>query len=323
MTSMITFENLGRRPSAFQSMTGLSVEAFQMLLGAFVRAHEERCCASQTTKRGGKPRQRAVGAGRRYSHDLRTRLLMALVWLRIYPTYELLGFLCSLDKANARDNVLDVLATLETLTEFAFERPAPERKKLGTLQAVMDAFPEVCLVIDAKEQRIQRPRSTKENDQQRPFYSGKKKCHTLTTQLGVMPDGQIGALSESRPGGATSDLTLLRQSGLIDRLDPETEAAMLDAGYTGIRSDYPEHRLYVAYRASRNHPLTEAQKASNRHLAKYRVIVEHTIAQMNQFQALAQVYRHARESHTRTVRVVAVLVNQRVRQRPLKSYAVA
>src|SRR5438552_1336145 len=83
---VITFENLGRRPSAFQSMTGLSVEAFQALLGAFVRAHEERCCASQTTKRGGKPRQRALGAGRRYSHDLRTRLLMALVWLRIYPT---------------------------------------------------------------------------------------------------------------------------------------------------------------------------------------------------------------------------------------------
>jgi hypothetical protein len=322
MAGMITYESLCRRPAAFQSMTGFSVEAFQTLWGAFARAHEERCHASQTTKRGGKPRQRAVGAGRRYSHDLRTRLVMALVWLRIYPTYELLGFFFSLDKANARDNVLDVLVALETLTDFAFERPAEERKKLGTLQAVMDAFPDVCLVIDAKEQRIQRPKSTQEHDLQKPYYSGKKKCHTLKTQLGVLPDGQIGALSESRPGGATYDLTLLRHSGLIDQLGSD-EAAMLDAGYTGIGKDYPERRLYVAYRASRNHPLTEEQKASNRQLAKYRVVVEHTIAQMNQFQALAQVYRHAREGHTRTVRVVAVLVNHRVRQRPLKTYPVA
>lgn len=319
---MITYESLCRHPSAFRSLTGFSVEAFQTLFGAFARAHDERCRACQITRRGGKPRQRAYGAGRRYAHDQRTRLLMALVWLRLYPTYALLGFFFSLDKANARDNVLDVLATLETRATFAFERPAAERKKLRTLAGVMEAFPDVCLVIDAKEQRIQRPKSTPTENRQKPYYSGKKKCHTLKTQVGVLPDGQMGAVAPSVPG-ATNDLTLLRNSGLIERLDPAEEAAMLDAGYTGIRHDYPAHTLHVAFRAARNHPLTAEQKAANRQLAKYRVVVEHTLAQMNQFQALAQVYRHEREGHSRTVRVVAWLVTQRIRERPLKRYTVA
>ena len=72
--------------------------------------------------------------------------------------------------------------TLEAHTVFVCERPAEDRKKLRSVQAVMDAFPGVRLVIDAKEQRIQRPsgEDDKGHSRQRPFYSGKKKAHTLT-----------------------------------------------------------------------------------------------------------------------------------------------
>src|SRR5262245_62108699 len=48
---------------------------------------------------------------------------MALIWLRVYPTYELLGFFFDLHKRNAQLNVRDVLATLETLDDFPFDRP--------------------------------------------------------------------------------------------------------------------------------------------------------------------------------------------------------
>ena len=319
---MFTYETMRRRPAAFKSMTGFSVEAFETLFGAFARAHQDRCQTATATKRGHQPRQRAFGAGRRFSHDVRTRLVMALVWLRIDPTYEVLGFLFSLDKSNARDNVRDALATLETLADFRFEHPAADRKKKRSVDAVMDAFPDVRLVIDTKEQRIQRPTSTKEHDAQKPYYSGKKKCHTLKTEIGVRPDGQIGSASTSVPGGATHDLVLLRRTGLIGRLD-EDEAAMLDKAYVGLAKDYPHIQLYIPFKASKNHPLTEEQKAYNRLIAKYRIVVEHTNAQLNQFQVLTQVYRHDRDSHPRTVRVVSLLVNQRIRQRPLKCYPTA
>ena len=63
------------------------------------------------------------------------------------------------------------------------------------------------------------------------------------------------------------------------------------------------------------------QKAFNAYLSRYRIVVEHSLAQMNQFQVLAQVYRHDRVRHSTLTRIVAGLVNRRVANRPLKTYA--
>lgn len=313
---MITYETLRNQPSAFRSLSGHSVEQFDALYRDFAAAHQERRAQRRPL------RQRAPGAGRRFTCSLQTRLLMTLLWLRVYPTFEVLGFFFCLHKSNAFRSTQDVLATLETLARFDFERPAKERKALGSVAAVMDAFPDVALVIDAKEQRIRRPTSSKDNDQQKPFYSGKKKTHTLKNQIAVTPQGKIGAVSGSVPGGLYHDLTLLRQSRLLDNLEDD-EAALLDKGYDGIKKDYPNQTLYLPFKARRNHPLTEAQKSYNRHLSSYRIVIEHTHAQMNQFEALRQTWRNGRERHTRVVRAVAQIVNRRIQQRPLKTYAAA
>src|SRR5215208_1985398 len=188
---MITYEKLRQHPTAFRSLTGQTPEQFDALFAAFAPAHEARCRALPLTKKEGTPRQRKVGGGPRTRHDRQTRLLIALFWLRVYPTFEVLGFFFSLNKTNVHDAVHDALATLETLAHFPFERPTAERKKRRSPAAVMDAFPDVRLVIDAKEQRVQRPKSSPEADHQRPYYSGKKKCHTLKTQIAVTPDGRI------------------------------------------------------------------------------------------------------------------------------------
>ena len=65
---------------------------------------------------------------------------MALVFLRVYPTYAVLAFFFSLHKANAQRGVVEVLATLEAHTVFVCECPADDRRKLRSVQAVMDAF---------------------------------------------------------------------------------------------------------------------------------------------------------------------------------------
>jgi len=333
---MITYQNTHRRPSAFNSLFGFSVAAFDALFVEFSPAHQDRLAASEVTRKRATLRQRRLGAGRKFRHDLRDRLLLALFWLRVYPTLEVLGFFFSLDKTSAEDNLKDILATLETMTAFALEHPDKTRRKLRTVQQVMDAFPDVAIVIDAKEQRLQRPKnpktasregeetdtasSAREANVQKPYYSGKKKCHTLKTQIGVRPDGTIVAVSDSVPGGTYHDLTLLRQSGLLDRLDAG-EAAMMDKGYDGIKNDYPDTPLYLPFKARRNHPLTDEQKAYNRFLSKYRIVVEHTNAQLNVFQVLAQTYRHCRHKHGQIVRIVAGLVNRRIAKQPLKSYA--
>ena len=305
----------------------MSLNEFDTFHDEFESVHEERLRTCQQTRRGQKKRQRGVGAGRKHKYDLRDRLLMTLFWLKAYTTYELLGFFYDLNKTNIEDNLLLILGTLESITTFEFERPATDRKKLHSVKEIMEALPDVRLVIDAKEQRVERPKNKKDKDgnvqdRQKPYYSGKKKAHTIKNQAAVTPQGRIEHVSESVPGGATHDLQLLRQTDLLSKLN-DGEAAMMDKGYDGIIADYPDKKLYLPFKARRNHPLTEEQKAYNRFLAKYRIVVEHTMAQLNKFQILVQRFRHQLTKHSGIFRIVANLVNRRIQLRPLKNYSLA
>jgi DDE superfamily endonuclease len=314
---MFAYETLTRYPGAFRSLTGMTPAAFDSLLTAFGAALDRRRRDSRTTRRG-RPRRRAAGAGHPYRHDDRHRLLMALVWLRVYPTYELLGFFFGLHRRNAQLNVRDALAALDTTDGFPFDRPGPGRRKLNSAAEVMAAFPEVRVIIDSKEQRVNRPRGY---EAQKPYYSGKKKAHTAKTQVAVDPRGRIESVSDSVPGGANHDLTLLRGSGVLERL-AAGEGAMVDKGYVGVKGYYPDVPVVIPFKASRGRPLTAEQEAFNRGVARCRVVVEHTMAQLNRFTVLRQVFRgQQRGRHGQVIRVVAKLVNRRLRIKPLKTYA--
>lgn len=314
---MFVYDTLIRYPSAFRSLTGMTPADFDGLLTAFRAAGDHHQRQRRTTRRG-QPRQRAAGAGHPHRHDDRHRLLMALVWLRIYPTYELLGFFFGLHKRNAQLNVRAVLRVLDTLDDFPFDRPGPERPKLRSAEEVMTAFPQVRIVIDSKEQRVNRPTGY---DAQKPYYSGKKKAHTVKTQVVIDPCGRIEAVSASVPGGANHDLPLLCGSGVLEQL-AAGEAVMVDKGYVGLKKHYPEMPIVIPFKASRGHPLTAEQEAFNHEVAHYRIVVEHTMAQLNRFTVLRQVFRgQKRERHSQVIRVVAKVVNRRLRVKPLKKYA--
>jgi len=323
---MITYERLLKKPQVAKSLIGTSLGEFDKFYAEFETAHIERLQSSTKTRGGKKKRQRAVGAGRKHTYDLRDRLLLSLFWLKAYTTYELLGFFYDLDKTNIEDNLNLILDTLASMPSFNFERPKAERKKLSSIAEIMDAFPDVRLIIDAKEQRVECPKNKPDKDGnvqnlQKPYYSGKQKAHTLKNQAAIAPTGLVEHASQSVPG-STHDLTLLRQTDLLSELDDD-EAAMLDKGYDGIANDQPDKKLYLPFKARRNHPLTEEQKAYNQFLAKYRIVVEHTMAQLNKFQILAQKFRHKLSKHSAIFRIVCGLVNRRIRLRPLKQYSPA
>jgi DDE superfamily endonuclease len=314
---MFAYETLTRYPGAFRGLTGMTPAEFDALLTAFRAALDRRRRDSRATRRG-QPRRRAAGAGHPHRHDDRHRLLLALVWPRVHPTYELLGFFFGLHRRNAQLNARDVLATLDTLDDFPFDRPGPGRKKLSTAAEVMAAFPEVRVLIDSKEQRVNRPKG---HDAQGPYYSGKKKAHTVKTQVVVDPCGRVESVSDSVPGGANHDLPLLRGSGVLERL-AAGEGAMPDKGYVGVRNYYPDVPVIIPLKASRGRPLTDEQKAFNREVARCRIVVEHTMAQLNRFTVLRQVFRgQQRTRHGQVARVVAKLVNRRLQVKPLKTYA--
>src|SRR5262249_9195752 len=131
---------------------------------------------------------------------------------------------------------------------------------------------------------------------------------------------RIEALSPGVPGSG-NDVRLLRESGLLGRLTAG-EAAMSDKGYEGADKGAATP-LVRPKKDRKKNPCTEEDKARNRQIARGRIVVEHTIAQLNRFTVLRQVYRGDRLRHNQVVRVVAGLVNRRLRVTPLKRYAAA
>lgn len=297
------YERLVRRPAAFRHMTGMTQTEFEALYWQAAPLLEEE----RLERLNARPRQRAVGGGGQYKNDIRNRLLMGLIWLRIYPIYEVLGFLFDLHKSNVSRNLEPVLEVLHQLLGDEVAWPDEKQRKKKGMDQFLEEFADVVAIVDATEQPIQRPQ---DDETQRRFYSGKKKRHTVKHQIVVTPEGEIihtgGAASGSR-----HDKAMFEDSGVGDRLEGD-EAYMGDKGYQGIQRDC---KAVLPHKRPKGGQLTEEQKAYNSRLSSVRVVVEHTIGWMKHFRVLAQTYRHPRESHNRAFEIVAGLVNRRIRRR--------
>ena len=93
---MLTFAKLQKKSRQFHSFTGLTPAQFEQVLEALRPVYEQ---AEQERLR--RPdRHRAIGAGRRFSLALPERLLMGLMYWRLYVTQDLLSYLFGLDAGN-------------------------------------------------------------------------------------------------------------------------------------------------------------------------------------------------------------------------------
>jgi len=153
---MITCEKILKKPQVVNGLIGMSPAEFERLYAEFELVHLARVSALQHTQRDQEQRRRAVGAGPKHKYSLCDRLLMTLFWLRAYTTYKLLGTLYDLDKTTVEENLKDVLYTLSLVACFKLERPQSDVPKLRSVQEVINAFPEVLLVIDSKEYSVKK-----------------------------------------------------------------------------------------------------------------------------------------------------------------------
>lgn len=301
---ILRYTPLSAHPHIFQSMSGLTVSEFDDLYrdmeGYYVQAETERL------DRPG--RQRAIGGGHPFTLSTRDQLLVTVVWLRMYPTQAVLGYLFGVSASNVLRTIERWLPMLEAVGRDTMRVPHPSRKRRRQLDDLLGEIPELAVVIDSFEQRVQRPVGRAEAD---ALYSGKKKMHTLKSQVAVdEASGQLVDVSESVPG-PTADLTLLKRSGLLNRLPPGVRG-MGDLAYVGIDAlgcgSAPR-------RKPRGKPRPPDDIAYNTAFAKRRIVVEHTINRLRRFQALAQPDRHHRKHHTARVCAVAGLVNRQLATR--------
>jgi len=301
---ILQYNHLSDFPSVFQSLTGLRVsefdELYKDLQGYYVEAEWRRLERAD--------RKREMGAGRRFALSARDQILLTVVWLRVYPTYEVLGYLFGVSDTTTGRIVERLVPMLEQLGRDTMRLPKPSRKRRRQLDDLLRDIPELAVVVDSFEQRVQRP---VDQAAAAGLYSGKKKMHTLKSQVAVHEDsGHLVDVSESVPG-PTADLNLLKRSGLLKRL-PTGVRAIGDLGYFGIgalgRGSSPR-------RKPRGKPRPPTDIDYNTAFSRRRIIVEHTIGRIRRYQALSQTDRHHRQLHTARVCAVAGLVNRQLAAR--------
>ena len=184
-------ERLRRSPNAFRQLTGITPAAFDRLLADLTPRYEQA-----DARRKDRPgRRRRPGAGRKHALDLADRLLMLLIYYRTYTTHAFLGFLFGVDDSAVGRNI----NPLQPLLAGVFR--IPERRIRLDPEEIRELF------FDATERPTRRPAAG-----QRAYYSGKKRRHTIKTQVvtarrtkppepGKKPQRlRIAAVSESFPG---------------------------------------------------------------------------------------------------------------------------
>jgi DDE superfamily endonuclease/Helix-turn-helix of DDE superfamily endonuclease len=293
-------DSLKTHPSVFRHLTGLTVPAFDALAADVVPAVE--VAHRQSLDRP--DRERAIGAGGEFGLTTTDQVLLTVVWLRQYPTQEVLGFLFGVSDSTALRAVRRCLPALEQAGKDTMRMPDPGPGRRKKLPALLADTPGLAVVIDSFEQRTHRPRR-----RQRAYYSGEKKAHTLKSQVGVDEEsGRVVDVSDSVPG-PWADIKLLKKSRLLKRL-PGSVGGIGDLAYVGVADLHPEGLGAAPRRKPRGQDRPPEDRKYNRAFRRRRIVVEHTIGRLRRFRSVAHVNRHRRKGHAARVRAVAGLVNR-------------
>jgi hypothetical protein len=303
-TPMLRLSRLRRFPAIFRNLTGITLAVFDQLLDDLRPAF-----TADRRRRLDRPdRQRALGGGDDFDLDPGDQFLLTLFWLRHYPTQEVLGYLFGVSDSTAKRAVDRCLPLLEAAGRDTMRMPDPGRGRRKNLSALLRDTPDVAVLIDTFEQAVQRPQK-----RQKRFYSGKKKRHTLKSQVAVDEEtGRVVDVADSVPG-PTADIKVLKRSKLLKRL-PKGVGGLGDLAYVGIADLHPEGLGAAPRRKPRGQPRSLADRRYNKAFSRRRIVVEHGIGRLRRYQALTHTDRHFRKGHPARVRAVAGLVNRMLNQ---------
>ena len=231
---------LKQHPKTFTRLFGIEPDKFDALV---MRIHP--LWVNAESKRLRHPRKIKKGGGRRYKLALEDTVAMLLLYTRAYVSHVFLSALFDIHESA----ICRYFARIRPITEAVFVLPV-RTADLREKEIIR-------LVVDATEQRTERRKKG-------CGYSGKKKAHTVKTQIIVNGTGDIMHISESVPGNI-HDKKLFDQSGTIL---PDT--AQGDLGYLGTN-------IAVPFKSSKLHPLTPQQRYRNKLHSRKRIIVEHVL----------------------------------------------
>lgn len=267
-----------RNDRVSKALTGLRVAEFENLEPVF-----EACLVAHRHKLKPK-RKRKIGGGQKGS--LRTvgeKLCFVLMYLKIYPTYDVMGVLTDRERSKCCESIQLLLPALEMA--LGRKQALPERK-ITSVEDFVRLFPEVKDVfIDGTERPVQKPKKIKRRNK---LYSGKKKA--VTRKVVVVTDEKKRILQMSpTKSGRRHDKRILDKFQMIRSIPPQV-AIWTDTGFQGIHHNHPNTVMPV--KASKKKPLSDSQKQDNHLISSVRVLSEHAISGIKRLKAASDIYRN-------------------------------
>lgn len=274
---MINYSEVSKNSCKFLALTCYTVEEFQALLLHFQVQFDQYV---ETHRLDGKARTK-----RRYSHyrnsplpTLADKLMFILIYLKQGTTQEMHATLFGMHQpdANSWIHVLHPLLnrTLAALGELPVrDATALEQKEMA--QAVY--------FHDGTERPIPRP---VDPDDQKLYYSGKKKGHTVKNVVVSTTVGRILFLSLTCEGKK-------HDKKVADEADyhlPKGCIVYQDTGFQGFTLD--DVTLRQPQKKPRGKDLTPEDKANNRLISKVRIRVEHAIGGIKRYRLVKDKIRN-------------------------------
>ena len=199
--------------------------------------------------------------GRNYKPELVDMLLFLLLYYRSYITQMFVGYLFGIDDSR----VCLIIQKLEPL--LAGELTLTKTKSLS--QEDVET-----LIIDAAGHPVERPQKN-----QKRYYAGKKKRHTLKTEIRITRKGRIVHVSKSRRGAMHDFALHIEEPPLLPK-----SRVFVDCGCQGL--DKIHQVTELPYKARKTKPLDRSEKEHNHALSCYRVIVENIIGDIKTFKTI-------------------------------------
>ena len=223
-------------------------------------------------------RQRAGGGGRHRRLNPSQEVLLTLIYLRHNVAPAVVGELFGVSADTSENTFHEVVFVLRDVCP-AQRWDAEKQWKKGEPSWTPDTGERA--LIDSFESPVRRPSLPA---RQKRVYAGKKKRHTLKSQ--VVTDAQ-GEILDLDPGhrGPTADKRLYEQSTVAEHYLQAAKQG--DLAYQGIAG------VQVPHKKPRGGQLTAEQRAENRRLAAVRVHVEHGIRRLKGWRIVRDDYRIA------------------------------
>jgi hypothetical protein len=288
---MISYDEAKDKPEAFRALTGLELVEFEQLLDSFESAYRrERESLTRNAQR-----QRKPGGGRQASlSTIEDKLFFILFYFKNYPLQEIIGFLFGFSQSQANEwpHRLTTILTA-ALKEGGY---LPERCPKH-LQAILSNYSNQEFAIDGTERKRQRPSAPNE---QKQYYSGKKKAHTVKNDIIVeVASGYIDYLSRTVEG-KKHDKKIVDEEELVF---PPNSCLYQDSGFQGYK---PEGVLtYQPHKKPRGGKLRVGDQFFNSIISSTRIVVEHVIAGIKRCHIVKDIFRNTKTQFNDIVMEIA------------------